>query len=173
VGKIGIPDAILRKTGKLSAEEFEIIKRHTLIGAKMLTGSSVPMLQMAETIALNHHERWDGEGYPAGLTAHAIPESARIVAIVDVYDALTHGRAYRPALPQEESLRIMQQGAGTQFDPLLLTVFFSQLSDISRVALENPNEALTEEFVGEDPTEAYSPGRLDLLGLVNNPCMTS
>ena len=127
VGKIGIPDAILRKAGKLSADEFEIIKRHTLIGAEMLAGSSVPMLQMAETIALNHHERWDGEGYPAGLVRHAIPESARIVSIVDVYDALTHDRVYRPALPQEEALQIMQQGAGTQFDPLLLAAFFSQL----------------------------------------------
>ncbi len=143
VGKIGIPDAILRKARKLSAEEFEIIKRHTLIGAKMLAGSSVPMLQMAQTIALNHHERWDGEGYPAGLARHAIPESARIVSIVDVYDALTHDRAYRPALPQEEALRIMQQGAGTQFDPLLLAAFFSRLSDISRVALENPDETVS------------------------------
>ena len=149
VGKIGIPDAILCKAGKLSADEFEIIKRHTLIGAEMLAGSGAPMLQMAETIALNHHERWDGEGYPAGLARHAIPESARIVSIVDVYDALTHDRVYRPALPQEEALQIMQQGAGTQFDPLLLAAFFSQFSEISRVALENPDEAAAAEFVGD------------------------
>jgi putative two-component system response regulator len=148
VGKIGIPDAILRKAGKLSVEEFEIMKQHTVIGAKMLAGSSVPMLQMAETIALNHHERWDGEGYPAGLTAHAIPESACIVAIVDVYDALTHDRVYRPALPQEEALQIMQQGAGTQLDPLLLAAFFSQLSEVRHILQQNPDEAAGTEFVG-------------------------
>ena len=134
VGKIGIPDAILCKAGKLSADEFEIIKRHTLIGAKMLADSGAPMLQMAEAIALNHHERWDGKGYPSRLVRQAIPESARIVSIVDVYDALTHDRVYRPALPQEEALQIMQQGEGTQFDPLLLETFFSQFSEISRVA---------------------------------------
>ena len=173
VGKIGIPDAILCKGGELSADEFEIIKRHTRIGAEMLAGSSAPMLQMAETIALNHHERWDGEGYPSGLACHTIPESARIVAIVDVYDALIHDRVYRSALPQEEALQIMQQGAGTQFDPLLLTAFFSQLSEISRVALENPDEAADAEFFGQCPTEGHFPGRLDLMGLVNNPCMTS
>ncbi len=158
VGKIGIPDAVLHKPGKLSAEEFEIIKRHTLIGAKMLAGSSVPMLQMAQTIALNHHERWDGEGYPAGLARYAIPESARIVAIVDVYDALTHDRPYRLALPQEEALRIMRPGEGTQFDPLLLAAFFLQLPEIDRVVLENPDEAVVTAVVGERPTEVY-PGR--------------
>jgi putative two-component system response regulator len=173
VGKIGIPDAILCRAGKLSADEFEIIKRHTLIGAEMLAGSGAPMLQMAQTIALNHHERWDGEGYPAGLARDTIPESARIVSIVDVYDALTHDRVYRPALPQEEALRIMQQGEGTQFDPLLLAVFFSQLSEISRVALENPDETVAAECVGECPTDVRVPGRLDMVGLVNNPCMTS
>jgi putative two-component system response regulator len=173
VGKIGIPDAILCRAGKLSADEFEIIKRHTLIGAEMLAGSGAAMLQMAEMIALNHHERWDGEGYPSGLVRHAIPESARIVSIVDVYDALTHNRAYRSALPQEEVLEIMQQGAGTQFDPLLLTAFFSQFSEISRVVLENPDKAAAAEFVGGCPTETHSPGRRDLVGLVSNPCMTS
>lgn len=139
VGKIGIPDAILRKAGKLSAEEMRIMKQHTLIGAKMLAGSSVPMLQMARAIALNHHERWDGEGYPAGLARQAIPESARIVAVVDVYDALTHDRVYRPALPEEKALTIMRQGAGTHFDSLLLAVFFSHLPEISRIAEENPD----------------------------------
>jgi len=173
VGKIGVPDAVLRKAGKLSAEEFEIIKRHTLIGAKMLAGSSVPMLQLAQTIALNHHEHWDGEGYPAGLVREAIPESARIVAIVDVYDALTHDRVYRPAMSEEDVFAIMQQGAGTHFDPLLLAAFFSQLSEFSRVSLENPDEAADAEFVGECLTEAHSPGRLDLVRLVNNPCVTS
>lgn len=163
VGKIGIPDAILCKAGKLSADEFEIIKRHTLIGAKMLADSGAPMLQMAEAIALNHHERWDGKGYPSRLVRQAIPESARIVSIVDVYDALTHDRVYRPALPQEEALQIMQQGEGTQFDPLLLETFFSQFSEISRVAVENPDEATSAGCVGECPAETHPYGGLDMM----------
>ncbi len=113
------------------------------------------------------------EGYPSGLVRHAIPESARIVSIVDVYDALTHDRVYRSALPQEEALQIMQQGAGTQFDPLLLAAFFSQFSEISLVAQENPDDAPTAQFVGECSTEAHSPGRLDPVGLVKYPCTTS
>ena len=130
VGKIGIPDAILCRAGKLSADEFEIIKRHTLIGAEMLAGSGAPMLQMAETIALNHHERWDGEGYPSGLVRHAIPESARIVSIVDVYDALTHNRVYRSALPQEEALKSCSKARNpvrsASLDGILLAVFRNQ-----------------------------------------------
>ncbi|MGA2616569.1 MAG: HD domain-containing phosphohydrolase [Thermoguttaceae bacterium] len=172
IGKIGIPDAILHKPGPMSPEEFLIIQTHTVIGAKILAGSDAPMLIMAEQIALNHHEHWDGGGYPAGLAGYAIPESARIVAIADEYDALIHDRVYRPAMTEEKALAIMQQDAGTHFDPLLLAAFFSHLSDISRVALENPDEAAAE-FVGECPTEARSPGRLDLVGPVNNPCITS
>ena len=137
VGKIGIPDTVLRKPGKLFLEEFEIMKQHTVIGAKMLAGSQSPMLQMAQEIALCHHERWDGEGYPAGLARYAIPESARIVAIADVYDALIHDRVYRRGLPEEEALTMIQQGAGTHFDPLLLAIFFSIYPEIRLIALEN------------------------------------
>jgi putative two-component system response regulator len=140
VGKIGIPDIILCKPGTLSPAEFEVMKQHTLIGARMLAGSNVPMLQMARDIAIAHHEHWDGNGYPAGLSGHAIPESARIVSIVDVFDALTHDRVYRPAIPEEEALTIMRQGAGAQFDPLLLAIFFSHLGEIGRIAGENPDE---------------------------------
>jgi hypothetical protein len=110
VGKIGIPDAVLRKPDKLTPDEFEVMKTHTLIGADMLSGSNVPMLQMAREIALDHHERWDGRGYPHGLAGEDVPEGARIVAIVDVYDALTHDRVYRPAMPEEQALSILQQG---------------------------------------------------------------
>jgi putative two-component system response regulator len=139
VGKIAIPDAILRKPGKLFLEEFEIMKQHTIFGAEMLAGSGIPMLQMAQEIALNHHERWDGEGYPAGLAGNAIPESARIVAIVDVYDALTHDRVYRRAMPEEQAMTIMQRGAGRHFDPLLLSLFFLHLPEISRIAQAVPD----------------------------------
>jgi putative two-component system response regulator len=163
IGKIGIPDAILRKPGPLNPAEFRIIQTHTVIGAKILSGSDSPMLKMAEQIALNHHEHWDGGGYPAGLTGYAIPEAARIVAIVDVYEALTHDRVYRPAMPEEKVLAIMQQGAGTHFDPLLLAAFFSQFAEISRVALENPDEVAATESVRECLTEAHAPGRLDLV----------
>ena len=141
IGKIGIPDAILQKPGKLTPEEFAVMKTHTRIGADILSGSQSPMLQMARDIALNHHERWDGKGYPRGLAGKAIPESARIVAIVDVYDALTHDRVYRPAMPESEVLTIMQQGAGTQFDPLLMTFFFLHLSEIRRIAKEHPDDS--------------------------------
>ncbi len=148
VGKIGIPDAILRKPDKLTPEEFEIMKTHSVIGAKLLAGSDTPMLKMAEEVALNHHERWDGAGYPAGLAGHAIPESARIVAIVDVFDALTHDRVYRPALSEEETLAIMRQGVGTHFDPMLLSLFFSHFEEICRLAAENPDERGGSESIG-------------------------
>jgi putative two-component system response regulator len=146
VGKIGIPDAILRKAGKFTEDEFEIMKSHTVIGASMLAGSKIPMLQVAREIALNHHERWDGSGYPAGLSGYAIPESARIVAIVDVFDALTHNRRYRAMLPEAEALDIMQRGAGAHFDPLLLALFFSLLPEAHRVNSEHPDDVLQAEL---------------------------
>ncbi len=146
VGKIGIPDVILRKPGRLTPGEFAIIKAHTTIGAKMLAGSDAPMLKMAEEIALNHHERWDGSGYPNGLAGPAIPESARVVAIVDVYDALTHDRVYRPAFAEEKALAIMHQEAETRFDPLLLALFLSHLDEISQIARRNPDEWIEPEF---------------------------
>jgi putative two-component system response regulator len=149
VGKIGIPDAILRKPGKLTPEEFAIMKTHTMLGARMLAGSDSPMLKMAEQIALNHHERWDGGGYPNGLAGYAIPESARIMAIVDVYDALAHDRVYRPALPAEEVLATMQQGEGTHFDPLLLALFFSHLEEMD--ALGEPRA------IGDLPHAVHGP----------------
>jgi putative two-component system response regulator len=140
IGKIGIPDAILRKPGSLTPEEFRIMQTHTVIGAKILAGSDAPMLKMAEEIALNHHERWDGGGYPAGRAGDAIPESARITAIADVYDALTHDRVYRPAMSEEKVLEIMRQGAGAHFDSHLLAIFFLHLGEMSRVREENPEE---------------------------------
>jgi HD-GYP domain-containing protein (c-di-GMP phosphodiesterase class II) len=149
VGKIGIPDAVLRKPDKLTPEEFEIMKSHTVIGARMLDGSDEPMLLMAKEIALNHHERWDGKGYPNGLAGDAIPECARILAIVDVYDAITHDRVYRPALPDDEVLTIMRQGEGTHFDPFLLTLFLSILEEIDRIAREHQDEPGMDSYIGQ------------------------
>jgi cyclic di-GMP phosphodiesterase len=145
IGKIGIPDAILRKPGKLTPQEMSVMQTHTLIGARMLDGSTSPVHGMAKDIALCHHERWDARGYPSGLRATEIPEAARIVSIVDVYDAVTHDRVYRPALPEAEVLRLMWEGRGTQFDPSLLDVFMSVLPEMRAIA-----QALSDDFDEED-----------------------
>jgi putative two-component system response regulator len=122
VGKIGIPDAILRKPGKLTPEEFELMKTHTTIGAKILSGSGSPLLQMAEEIALTHHERWDGTGY-SGLAGERIPLSGRIVALADVFDALTNDRIYRQAVPLEEALAEIERQRERHFDPRMVDAF--------------------------------------------------
>ncbi len=139
VGKIGIPDAILRKPGPLTPEEFTIMQTHTTIGARILAGSKTPMLRMAEQIAIGHHEQWDGAGYPDGVSGLDIPECARIVAIIDVYDALTHDRVYRPALPEDQVLDLMQRNGGVHFDPGLLALFFTHYSIIAGLAAANPD----------------------------------
>ena len=123
IGKIGIADGILLRAERLTSEEFSVLKRHTEMGARILEGSDIPMLQMARDIALCHHERWDGSGYSQGLAAEEIPESARIVAILDVYDALSHPRVYRPSHPKDEVTAIMEDGRGKHFDPRIFDVF--------------------------------------------------
>ncbi len=133
IGKIGIPDGILCKPGKLSPQEFEIMKSHTEIGAKILKDSDVPLLQMAREIALCHHERWDGSGYPHGLAAYEIPESGRIVAIADVYDALVHERIYKAAVSEEEAVAIMHKEQGKHFDPEILESFLDLLPSFRRI----------------------------------------
>lgn len=120
VGKIGIPDSILLKEGPLTPEEYRQMQRHTVIGARILAGGQSRLLQMAETIARNHHEHWNGRGYPCGLSGEAIPLVARIVAVADVYDALTHRRAYKAAWPREAALAELGAQAGQQFDPAVV-----------------------------------------------------
>jgi putative two-component system response regulator len=122
LGKIGIPDSILLKPGKLSAEEYKLIQTHTIIGGRMLTGSKLPILQLAETIALFHHERWDGCGY-RGLQSEAIPIEARIVSIADTFDVLTHERPYKAAWPVPDAIAEIRSQSGRQFDPRLVNVF--------------------------------------------------
>lgn len=117
VGKIGIPDAILLKPGKFTPEEFERMKAHTLIGARILSGGQSRLLRMAEEIALSHHERWDGTGYPLGKYGPSIPLVGRIVAVADVFDALTSTRPYKKPWSREAALEELRRGAGTQFDP--------------------------------------------------------
>lgn len=140
IGKIGIPDAILRKPGSLSPEEFETMKQHTVLGAEMLSGSASPVLQLAESIALGHHERWDGTGYPQRHSGEAVPEAARILSIVDVYDALSHDRVYRPAYPEQVVLSMMREGQGSQFDPGLLGLFFTVVDELRDIASTHPDE---------------------------------
>lgn len=126
-GKIGIPGSILRKPGKLDAAEWEIMKQHARIGYEILSRSDAPVFRLAAEIALRHHERWDGSGYPDGLTGEAIPESARIVAIADVFDALTMKRPYKEAWPIDKTLATMRESSGTHFDPGMLERFIEIL----------------------------------------------
>jgi putative two-component system response regulator len=117
VGKIGVPDSILRKPHALTTEEWEIMRRHTTIGARILSGGRSRVVQLAEEIALSHHEQWDGEGYPRGIKGEAIPLSGRLVMVADVFDALTSDRIYRKAWPAEQVLAYIRQYAGRRFDP--------------------------------------------------------
>ena len=123
VGKLGIPDRILLKPGKLDADEWEIMKEHTVIGAQLLSNSQSPILQMGETIALTHHERWDGSGYPNRLGGEDIPLVGRICAISDVFDALSSKRCYKESWPLENVLQELRSLSGIQFDPRLIEIF--------------------------------------------------
>ena len=137
IGKIGVSDSILLKKGRLTVDEFESIKSHTTIGGQILGDSEFPMLQMAHDIALCHHEKWDGTGYPAGTSGEQIPEAARIVAVADVYDALSRDRVYRKASPENEVLTNMKDGRGTHFDPFFYDLFIDSLPEFKRIAKEN------------------------------------
>ena len=117
IGKIGIPDVLLRKPSRLTAHEMAVMRTHTVIGANILGGSEAPLLQLAEIIARSHHERWDGEGYPDRLAGKAIPLPGRIVAVADAFDALTNDRPYRKALSRDEGMREIERNRATQFDP--------------------------------------------------------
>lgn len=123
IGKIGVSDAILLKPGKLTPEEFRLMQEHVSIGARILTGGKFAVLQLAREIALTHHERWDGTGYSSGLSREAIPLSGRIVAVADVFDALTHDRPYKEAWPLEDAVTEIERLAGRHFDPEVVKAF--------------------------------------------------
>lgn len=149
VGKIGIPDSILLKPGQLHEEEWAIMRQHTRIGARILSGSSSRFLQVGEEIALTHHERWDGDGYPRGLSSDDIPLYGRICAVADVFDALTTHRPYRDAVPVPEALDKMKEERGKHFDPELLDLFLENLDRVKQVYEECVEQG--ELGAGEQP----------------------
>jgi putative two-component system response regulator len=130
IGKIGIPDAIMLKPGKLEPHEWEIMKTHAAIGGKLLEGDDSALMRMAREIALTHHEKWDGSGYPGGLAGEAIPQSGRIAALADVFDALTSVRPYKKAWTIEAAVGYIEENSGKHFDPELVAVFPRELPGI-------------------------------------------
>ena len=130
VGKIGIPDAILMKPAKLTEQEWETMKDHTTIGARILADSSSDLLRMGETIALTHHEKWDGTGYPEGLAGEDIPLEGRICAVAEVFDALTSRRPYKEAFCNEKAFGILREDSGVHFDPQMVGVFLDNVDDV-------------------------------------------
>ncbi|NOU50538.1 two-component system response regulator [Pseudoalteromonas sp. JBTF-M23] len=142
IGKVGIPDAILLKGGKLTSEEFEIMKTHARLGydaiakAEKEVSGEVRFLKIAKEIALSHHEKWDGSGYPNGLSAEQIPLSARLMAIADVYDALISKRVYKDAMTHEQAIYILREGRGSHFDPEILGEFLAIEQEFLSIALQ-------------------------------------
>ena len=143
IGKIGIPDHILLKPGKFEPDEWEIMKTHASIGAKLLDGDDSTLMYMAREIALSHHEKWDGSGYPNGLTGEDIPMSGRIAALADVFDALTSQRPYKKAWPVEDAVQLIKDNSGKHFDPQLVEVFLQKLPEIQAICerYREPDEA--------------------------------
>jgi putative two-component system response regulator len=160
VGKIGIPDSILMKPGRLTPQEFDVMKTHTIIGGRILSGSRYPLLELAETIALTHHERWDGRGYDR-MRGEDIPLVGRIVAVADVFDSLTHERPYKRAFTIDESVDEILRGRGEHFDPNVVDAFSRLLVGGALVELgakARPAEALSSAEVAEALQPAASEG---------------
>jgi putative two-component system response regulator len=145
IGKIGVPDAILQKPSALTDEEWVTMKRHTTMGATILKGSTVPFIQMGARIAIGHHEKWDGSGYPKGLKGEGINLEARITALVDVYDAVTNRRHYKEPWPEERVVALIRKGSGVHFDPHLVDLFFANLDRFRAILLAHPDEPHDED----------------------------
>jgi putative two-component system response regulator len=128
IGKIGIPDRVLLKPGRLDLDEWDVMKTHTTIGGQLLDGSSSTVIQMAQRIAVSHHERWDGRGYPYGIAGEDIPFESRVCTICDVYDALVSERPYKAAWPVEDALAEIASMSGTAFEPALVEVFMREIA---------------------------------------------
>ena len=151
IGKIGIPDGILLKPGKLTDEEFATMKTHTEIGAELLSGSKSPVVQLAQQVALSHHEKWDGSGYPEGLEGENIPLEARICCVVDVFDALISERPYKQPWSVDDALAEIKRCRGTLFDPELADVFV-KLEDDVRGILERTSATTSMPAVSRSAT---------------------
>lgn len=173
IGKVGIPDAILHKPGKLDEAEMELMRQHSRFGRQLCTNSpdtsavpgpfcppagsdlvakaSSPVLQMAASIAHTHHEKWDGTGYPQGLSGESIPIEGRITAVADVFDALCSRRPYKPPLPPEEALTIIRQGRGTHFDPAVVDAFIDCLEEILAVQQQFADATMTPLATPQEP----------------------
>lgn len=141
IGKIAIPDAILQKPGPLTPDEYAVVKGHAEIGHRLLAGSQAEGLMLAASIALTHHEKWDGSGYPRGLAGAAIPLEGRVAAVADVFDALTHRRAYRGAYSMEEASAMLRAERGTHFDPKLVDEFFDSIDQVLAIHESLPEES--------------------------------
>jgi putative two-component system response regulator len=179
VGKIAIPDQILLKPGKLTPAEFTIMKTHTTIGAHILDATTIPLLELAQEIALTHHERWDGSGYPQGLAGEAIPLSGRIVGLVDVFDALTHVRPYKPAWSQADALAEIEAQSCRHFDPRVVRTFSSlfalglQLDDVpAEASAPSQREAGGQRRLPPAPVdyERLTARELEVLKLIAQGC---
>ncbi len=133
IGKVGVPDAILLKPGRLNELERKIMESHAMIGAEILKDSAVPLIRLSQVIAASHHEKWDGKGYPAGAAGEGIPLEGRIVALADVFDALSNKRVYKPAFSLVETLDIIKQGRGSHFDPAVVDAFIMGIDDVKTV----------------------------------------
>jgi putative two-component system response regulator len=148
LGKIGIPDEIMLKPGKLTAAEFEIMKTHPLIGAEIIGECDSSLLSLAKEVALNHHEKWDGTGYPHGLKGEQIPIAARIVALADVFDALTTKRPYKEAWPLDKTLEYLKEQSGHHFEPKLVSLFIQELDKILVIMARWPELAAVDPQQG-------------------------
>ena len=148
IGKIGVPEAIIARRGVIEPGQRVLVQSHANIGAELLLQSGLPHIQMAVEVARHHHEKWDGTGYPDGLAMEAISEVARIVALVDSFDAMTHDRPYRPALSFDRALREIEAAAGTKFDPGMTTTF---LALVRRLAAERAD---LDAYLGADAQES-------------------
>lgn len=146
IGKIAIPDRVLRKPGPLTPAERKIMMTHPILGAQILEDSEIPMLKMAADIALCHHEKFDGAGYPNGLSGNEIPVAAQITAVADVYDALVHERVYKTAIPEPEALKILNDMRG-HFDPDLLNLFIDNVATMRAIRLANPDDGSPDDSV--------------------------
>jgi putative two-component system response regulator len=135
IGKIGTPDHILLKPGRLTRVEFEVMKQHTVVGERILMNSVSPILRVGAEIAISHHERFDGSGYPKRLRGDEIPLCGRIVAVADVFDALTSERPYKEAWPVDRACDLLQNGRGSHFDPECIDAFFSVFDQVEKIRL--------------------------------------